>query len=56
MSPLSVLARGYAIAEAESGIVGDVSKISVGDSIKLRFVDGSVSASVTEVTKRKDFQ
>ena len=55
LSPLSVLARGYAIAEAESGIVGDVSKISVGDSIKLRFVDGSVSASVTEVTKRKGF-
>lgn len=53
LSPLSVLSRGYAILESNEGTLNSITKLSVGDEINLRLLDGAVSASVTEITKKK---
>ena len=53
LSPLSVLSRGYAIAESTRGAVNSVKSVSLGDEINLRLLDGALSASVTKITKKK---
>ncbi len=50
LSPLKVLTRGYAMAQSEDGgVIRSVTQIVNGDTIRVRFHDGSVSASVTSV-------
>ena len=50
LSPLKVLTRGYAMAQSEDGgVIRSVTQIVDGDTIHVRFHDGSVSASVTSV-------
>lgn len=50
LSPLSVLARGYAIVETTSRtIVRAASETQVGTDLSIRLHQGSVKASVTEV-------
>jgi exodeoxyribonuclease VII large subunit len=48
-SPLSVLARGYCVAEKEGVVVRRVNAIAVQDRIKLRFYDGSSHVIVERV-------
>jgi exodeoxyribonuclease VII large subunit len=49
MSPLKVLARGYAIATTEDGrAVRDASDVSVGERLELRVARGRIAATVTE--------
>lgn len=49
MSPLKVLTRGYALAQNEQGdVVRSAAQLSAGDTIHLRFFDGSITASVTD--------
>jgi exodeoxyribonuclease VII large subunit len=49
MSPLTVLARGYAIVQDESGrALRSSAETSAGAMLKIRLHDGSVEASVTE--------
>jgi exodeoxyribonuclease VII large subunit len=51
MSPLAVLARGYAICGRSDGrTVRSVMEIAPGDQVNIRFKDGSAGASVTRVT------
>lgn len=50
LSPIKVLARGYAIVQTEDGEkVAGIDRIKAGDAVKIRMRDGMVSASVTEV-------
>lgn len=50
LSPLKVLTRGYAMVQSEDGgIIRSVSQVATGDTIRVNFNDGSVSASVTSV-------
>ncbi|MFZ4628120.1 MAG: exodeoxyribonuclease VII large subunit [Blastocatellia bacterium] len=50
LSPLGVLARGYLIARCEDGrLVTRAATISPGDSISLRFADGTVNAVASSV-------
>ena len=53
LSPLSVLARGYAIAERGGKVLKGVDNLSEGDTVKLSFADGVVDASVIKITKNK---
>lgn len=54
LSPLKVLTRGYSMAQAEDGdVIRSVTQIANGDIIRVRFHDGSVSASVTSVEENK---
>ena len=47
LSPLKVLARGYAIAYDAKGVATQAAGFAPGDALRVRFADGSVSAQVT---------
>ncbi len=51
LSPLSVLARGYAIPENESGIIRSVCELERGDNFKLRLKDGSLVGKVEKIER-----
>lgn len=47
MSPLKVLTRGYSMAQTERGeVVRSVSQVALGERIRIRLSDGSLSATV----------
>ena len=49
MSPLKVLARGYAVVSDESGaLVQEAAALKTGQIIQITFRDDSVSAQITE--------
>lgn len=55
MSPLRVLARGYAIASDSSGAaVKSVNGLQVGDPLSLRLSDGKLECVVKNITEEKD--
>lgn len=56
LNPLSVMARGYAVAAKDGVIIKKVKDISCGDLLRVRFSDGTVDASVTKITKKKGAQ
>jgi exodeoxyribonuclease VII large subunit len=48
LSPLRVLARGYAIVEAEGGqILRDAEETEAGEVVRIRFGRGAAEATVT---------
>ncbi len=49
LNPLSVLSRGYCIAEKNSYAVNSVDLIAVGDDLKIRLADGCVDAQVKNI-------
>ena len=52
LSPLSVLARGYAIARGGDGhVVKDAAELAVGDELTVLLGTGSVGASVTSISE-----
>lgn len=49
MSPLKVLARGYSVTRTADGrVLRDARDVSAGDTLKIRLLRGSVSATVRE--------
>ena len=52
LSPLKVLARGYAVATKDGKAVKTVSGLSDGDSINLKFADGVAVCEVKEVESK----
>ncbi len=42
LSPLSVLSRGYALAENENGIIRSSAQLKIDDTFDLRFSDGKI--------------
>lgn len=54
LSPLSVLTRGYSIAETKEGcVIRSVQNVKREDEITLHVSDGEISATVSEVRKEK---
>lgn len=54
LSPLSVLARGYAIARDGQGhVVRDAACLACGDAISVQLGAGSIEATVTKITNEK---
>lgn len=52
MSPLKVLTRGYAIAQdAEGAVIRTVQKARPGDKMKIILNDGSIIATINDVTE-----
>lgn len=49
LSPLGVIARGYAIVSKGDDILTKTTEFSVGDSVKIKLADGVVKASVTDI-------
>ena len=53
LSPLSVLARGYSVAQKDGSVIKSVSELKKNDGISLRFADGRAFATVNEVNYEK---
>jgi len=52
LSPLSVMARGYSIISKDDGhAVTSVNQLNKGETLDLRFCDGSAKAEITQITK-----
>lgn len=51
LSPLSILSRGYSIAELDGRVVNSTDAIKVGDGLELILSDGRAAVSVTDVRK-----
>ncbi|MBR3640622.1 MAG: exodeoxyribonuclease VII large subunit, partial [Oscillibacter sp.] len=54
MSPLKVLARGYAIAQdASGGVLKDTKTLRAGDDVRVTLGEGGFSARVTEIEREE---
>lgn len=54
LSPLKVLARGYAVTSNDSGdIIRSVKQANINESITITFQDGSVNATVNEIKENE---
>ena len=51
MNPLSVLRRGYAIAESRGAVIHSVESVKENDSIELQLSDGKISATVNSIKR-----
>lgn len=49
LSPLSTLARGYAVVEHHNQVVANIGSISPSDSVSVRLHDGHFDATITDV-------
>lgn len=56
LNPLSVLSRGYSVAESNSKVITSVSDVSVGDKVKIRLSNGTLDAEVTGVMEENKCQ
>ena len=50
LNPLSVMTRGYSVAQKNGKAVSNITEIEVGDSITVRVIGGSISATVESKT------
>lgn len=48
LNPLSVILRGYSLAESENGVVRSVNDVKCGDVVTIKVADGIIDASVVE--------
>ena len=53
LSPLSILSRGYSVAEGQKGIIKTVEDVTLGEQLSLILSDGRLCAEVTEIIKEK---
>ena len=53
LSPMKIIARGYTISEMNGKIIKSAKEVNVGDLVELKYIDGSVKASVTEKMKNE---
>jgi exodeoxyribonuclease VII large subunit len=52
LSPLNIMSRGYALVmDSENNIIKTVEKLTKGDSVEIRFTDGSAGAEINSVRK-----
>ena len=51
LSPLSILSRGYSIAELDGRIIKSISELKAMDSVEIILSDGSFNATVTDINK-----
>lgn len=56
LSPLSVLERGYSVAENENRVIKSIQDTAVEEKIKITLSDGTLSATVTEVRNGKQYE
>ncbi len=54
LSPLGVIARGYAIVNKEEAFLTKTAHFNIGDNVSIRLADGTVKANVTEIKMIKE--
>ena len=47
-NPLSLLSRGYVVAEREKRVVKSAKEVDINDTLDIKFIDGVVEAKVTK--------
>ena len=52
LSPLSILSRGYSIAEHSGRVIKSVGEVRVDDSLRLILSDGEIYAEVTDIKEK----
>ena len=52
LSPLSVIARGYAMASSKGKVIDSIGNIKINDEIDVKLSDGTFKAKVTEICER----
>lgn len=52
MSPLRVIARGYAVATEGNRVITSANDLSVGSAVQLQFYDGKATCRVEEITTK----
>lgn len=53
LSPLKILARGYAVVESQETIIYSVNDVDKGDSIDIQLTDGKVKATVEDTLEER---
>ena len=56
LNPLAVISRGYAVAEQDGVLIKSVGQLSVGSDITVKISDGTVTALVEKITKKRSEQ
>ncbi len=51
LNPLSVLSRGYSVAEGENGLIKSISDVSANEEVRIILSDGKFRARVLDVNK-----
>lgn len=51
LNPLSILSRGYAIVHKDGLLAGRVDGLNEGETVKVRFCDGTAQCTVDKITK-----
>lgn len=52
LSPLKILSRGFSVVKSDGNIVSSVNQLNVNSSIELCLSDGTVNATVTQITNK----
>ena len=54
VNPENVLKRGYSYVESDSGdAIDSVSKIKIGQEVKIVFADGSAKSTIIEINRKE---
>jgi exodeoxyribonuclease VII large subunit len=53
LSPLSVIFRGYSLAEKDGSVIRSVSQVNKGDNVCVRVSDGVIEALVTNCNEKE---
>lgn len=56
LSPLKILARGYAVVEKDDKVIHSVSEIQKNDALELRLTDGVVEVTANNITQNKELE
>lgn len=51
LNPLSVMARGYSVAQKDGKVISEISKVEIGDTITIRLRDGRIEAIAQSKTE-----
>lgn len=54
LSPLKILARGYAVVEKDGKLARTVNDVEVGDQLQVRLTDGHIDATVENITENEE--
>jgi len=54
LSPLKILARGYAVVETEENITRSITDVKLGDRVQVTLNDGNFEATVEKINEKKE--
>lgn len=52
LSPLKILSRGFSAVKSNNSVVSSVKQLEIGETVEIQLSDGTVNATVTQITNR----